>query len=235
MRALGASAGWRSLATAMAARAPKSPSRDHDHGRLTSTFDCLCMHACPCVRVQVRVQGVHQVLAGARQDGRCHRQPCRRRGCRAARHAPEAHRRSLARQLSYEACEFELVENVGDERVRRLYNKGEQIQASTIWFPISMFVSTQHQIFSLASELWTDLQLQLVAKSKQLDQREAMEEQMLEITGGELSEEMAGFIDLHRDSDSEDEDDDEGERRRKRRKGSSKNLQGLFWSAHQRE
>ncbi|KAL9182095.1 hypothetical protein ACHAXT_012438 [Thalassiosira profunda] len=45
---------------------------------------------------------------------------------------------------------------------------------------------------------------------------------------------MAGFIDLHRDSDSEDEDDDEGERRRKRRKGSSKNLQGLFWSAHQR-
>ena len=57
----------------------------------------------------------------------------------------------------------------------------------------------------------------------------------MEITGGELSEEMAGFIDLHRDSDSEDEDDDEGERRRKRRKGSSKNLQGLFWSAHQRE
>lgn len=29
-----------------------------------------------------------------------------------------------ARQLSYEACEFELVEGVGDERIRRVYNKG---------------------------------------------------------------------------------------------------------------
>ena len=65
---------------------------------------------------------VRPIFGSRKSEEARHRDP------RAARHASEARRR----QLSYEACEFELVENVGDERVRRLYNKGEQIQANAI-------------------------------------------------------------------------------------------------------
>ena len=65
-----------------------------------------------------------------------------------------------------------------------------------------------------------------------------MEEAFEGITGGGLTEEMQGHLDLHRDSDSEDGDDDEddddkrAERslRRKHRKKSSKLLRGMFVS-----
>ena len=65
-----------------------------------------------------------------------------------------------------------------------------------------------------------------------------MEEAFEGITGGGLTEEMQGHLDLHRDSDSEDGDDDEddddkrAERslRRKHRKKSSKSLRGMFVS-----
>jgi len=68
-----------------------------------------------------------------------------------------------------------------------------------------------------------------------------MEETFEGITGGELTEEMQGHLDLHRDSDSEDGDDDEddddkrAERslRRKHRKKSSKSLRGVFVSTFQ--
>ena len=69
-----------------------------------------------------------------------------------------------------------------------------------------------------------------------------MEEAFEGITGGGLTEEMQGHLDLHRDSDSEDGDDDEeddddkrAERslRRKHRKKSSKSLRGVFDSTFQ--
>ena len=70
-------------------------------------------------------------------------------------------------------------------------------------------------------------------KSRQLDQKEAMEEHMREIREGELSEEMLHHNALHADSDSEVDDDieeakKETEKRRQRRKGKSRNLQGMY-------
>ena len=39
-----------------------------------------------------------------------------------------------ARTLSYEGCEFELVDGISDEKVQRLYNK-----ATEIWTDVSLF------------------------------------------------------------------------------------------------
>ncbi len=105
-----------------------------------------------------------------------------------------------ARTLSYESCEFELVDGVSDEKVRCLYNQ--------------------------ATDIWTDLHAQLADRCKILNEQDSMDtkisrwmESMGE--GCELNEEMQYHLNLHRDSDSEsddDEDDDKlAEERRLRR------------------
>ena len=95
-----------------------------------------------------------------------------------------------ARTLSYESCEFELVDGVSNDRIRRLYN--------------------------CATNLWTDLHAQLADRCNKLNKREEMEEKIdkwtsaMEQDGGVLSEDMRYHLDLHRDSDvdSDDEADD---------------------------
>lgn len=93
----------------------------------------------------------------------------------------------VARTLSYEGCEFELVDGVSDDKVRQLYNK--------------------------ASEIWTDLHAQLSDRCKKLNRREEMEDKIAkwtaEMEGEELSEDMRKHLDLHRDSDTESEDEDD--------------------------
>lgn len=106
-----------------------------------------------------------------------------------------------ARTLSYECCEFELVDGVSNDRIRRLYN--------------------------CATNLWTDLHAQLADRCNKLDKREEMQEKIdkwtsaMEQDGGVLSEDMRYHLDLHRDSDvdSDDEADDArlAEERRLRR------------------
>ncbi|KAL7542501.1 hypothetical protein ACHAXR_011829 [Thalassiosira sp. AJA248-18] len=122
-----------------------------------------------------------------------------------------------ARTLSYESCEFELVDGVSDDKVRQLYNQ--------------------------ASEIWTDLHAQLADRCKKLNKRDEMQEEIAKWTAMgdvELSENMRRHLDLYRDSDTESDDEDdakfEEERRLRRiyRERQSKFLKGLFWSAHQR-
>lgn len=129
-----------------------------------------------------------------------------------------------ARTLSYESCQFELVDSVGNDKVRRLYNR--------------------------ASEIWTDLHAQLADQCMKLNKSEKMDDEIARLrrlsdTGEEEEEELSGdmqyHIDLHGDSDSETDDDEEDakkleERRLRRmyRARKSKFLKGLFWSAHQR-
>lgn len=93
-----------------------------------------------------------------------------------------------ARTLSYEACEFELVDGVSDDKVRRLYNK--------------------------ASEIWTDLHHQLADRCNKLNKQAEMDEKIAFWTSNmgedaELSEDMRYHLDLHRDSDSESDDDED--------------------------
>jgi len=123
----------------------------------------------------------------------------------------------MARTLSYSACEFEMVEGVGSDKVRNVYNS--------------------------AAELWTDLHAQLADRCQQLREDEAKNKR-IEAIGDEfdMSDDLRFHRDLHMDSDSESEDsDDEDEAiaeqkrlRRKFRNRKAKTLKGLFWSAHQR-
>lgn len=114
-----------------------------------------------------------------------------------------------ARTLSYESCEFELVDGVSDDKVRTLYNQ--------------------------ASEIWTDLHSKLVDRCKKLNKKEEMKDKIAKFgEDGELSEEMRYHLDLHRDSDSESDDDEddkaklseERKLRRMYRERQSKFLQG---------
>lgn len=109
-----------------------------------------------------------------------------------------------ARTLSYESCEFELVDGISNGKIHRLYNQ--------------------------AVELWTDLHAQLADRCTDLHKRDEMKEKIAKWTSkmvddGEdrvLTDGMHYHLDLHRDSDSES-DGEEGdmrlvEERRLRRK-----------------
>jgi len=96
-----------------------------------------------------------------------------------------------ARTLSYETCEFELVDGVSNPKIRSLYNR--------------------------ASEIWTDLHAQLADRCKKLNERDEMQRQIERLQGdmsddeGEnLGDGMRYHLDLHRDSDSESDDGEDG-------------------------
>jgi len=83
-----------------------------------------------------------------------------------------------ARTLSYEACDFELVDGVSDESVRALYNK--------------------------ASGIWTALHSQLLDRCTKLRRKQDMNDKIAEWSEKvELTADMRYHLDLHRDSDSE--------------------------------
>ena len=123
-----------------------------------------------------------------------------------------------ARTLSYEDCEFELVENASNEKARIAYNS--------------------------SAELWGDLVVALgdrCAQSIAIAKKRRMIED-IEREGGVLTEELVYHQELHADSDTEDDDysgdEDSGiceqkTLRRKYRNRASKILRGLFWSANQ--
>ena len=97
----------------------------------------------------------------------------------------------VARTLSYEACEFELLDNVSDESVRKIYND--------------------------AANLWIDLHSHLadrVAKLKKEAEVKKKIKLLLEKQGGQglLSDEQLFYQGMNEDSDDEgeqDEDEDE--------------------------
>jgi hypothetical protein len=123
-----------------------------------------------------------------------------------------------ARTLSYEDCEFALVDNDSDEKARAVYNS--------------------------AAELWGDLLSALADKCAQLKGKGKTDKRILDILerGDPLPDDLLFHKNLHCDSDSEDDygSEDEGEGineqrflRRKYRNRAAKTLRGLFWSAHQ--
>lgn len=113
-----------------------------------------------------------------------------------------------ARTLSYESCEFELVDGISDEKVSAMYNK--------------------------ASEIWTALHSQLLDRCTKLKRRDDEMEKIAKWSEkyGELTAEMHYHLELHRDSDSESDHDDDDkmveERRLRRayRERKAKNLLG---------
>lgn len=117
-----------------------------------------------------------------------------------------------ARTLSYESCEFELVDGISDDKVSAMYNK--------------------------ASEIWTALHSQLLDRCTKMKRRDDEKEKIDKWIekSGELTPEMHSKIhyhlELHRDSDSEsDHDDDdkmveESKLRRTYRERKAKNLLG---------
>ena len=127
-----------------------------------------------------------------------------------------------ARTLSYKSCEFELVDGISNEKLRKLYNQ--------------------------ASDIWCDLHAQLADRCKKLNKREEMKTSIAkwqdlddDPDGEGLTSEMRKHLDLHRDSDSESEVDEDDKRlreetrlRRLYRERQAKFLRGLFWSAHLR-
>lgn len=93
-----------------------------------------------------------------------------------------------ARTLSYESCEFELVDGVADDKIRPLYNQ--------------------------AVAIWTDLLAQLAERCKILQARDRMDKKISRWMenmgeGCDLSEEMQDHLDEHRDSDSDSDDDED--------------------------
>jgi hypothetical protein len=87
-----------------------------------------------------------------------------------------------ARTLSYSMCEFEMIDNVGDANVRKVYNQ--------------------------AAELWTDLHSKLADRCAQLQQDVEKKKKIrwLEERELPLTEDLIHHLELHEDSDSEDED-----------------------------
>ena len=90
-----------------------------------------------------------------------------------------------ARTLSYKMCEFEMIDNVGDANVRKVYNQ--------------------------AAELWTDLHTKLADRCRQLKEDEEKKKKIkaLEERGVPLTEDLIYHLELHDDSDSEGEDSDD--------------------------
>ena len=112
-----------------------------------------------------------------------------------------------ARTLSYESCEFNLVDGISDEKVSAMYNK--------------------------ASDIWTALHAQLLDRCTKLKRRDETSKKIKEWSKKEeLTAEMRYHLELHRDSDSEsDQDDDEklveeSRLRRTYREREAKNLLG---------
>lgn len=123
-----------------------------------------------------------------------------------------------ARTLSYEDCEFALVNNDSDEKAREVYNS--------------------------SAELWGDLLSALGDRCATLQGKSKKDRliEQIEDRGDSLPDHLQFHQDLHRDSDREDEYDSEDEEdeiteqmalRRKYRNRTAKTLRGLFWSAHQ--
>ena len=116
----------------------------------------------------------------------------------------------VARTLSYQACEFSLIENVGDERVRAVYNR--------------------------ASELWIDLYSQLEDCCADIEWKEIMmgKTNQVKITkNGERNNKLFPYRDLHKDSDSdddEDDDDDDVKAEQSMLPLNSRSIKSLFWS-----
>jgi hypothetical protein len=122
----------------------------------------------------------------------------------------------VARTLSYEDCEFALVENESSDKNIFLYNS--------------------------ASELWTDLFVKLGQRCSELKTIQDMRKKINERKEKQLDldDNMLFHQDLHEVSDdeydSDDEDDAIKEQRalcRKYRGRKAMTLRGLFWSAHQ--
>lgn len=122
-----------------------------------------------------------------------------------------------ARTLSYEDCEFELVENASNDTSRNVYNS--------------------------SAELWGDLHVALGDRCAQLlgkSKKDRKIEELME-RGETLPEDLQFHYDLHVDSDTEIDDDSDDEEgiceqkavRRKYRNRTSKMLRGLYWSANQ--
>lgn len=120
--------------------------------------------------------------------------------------------------MSYEDCEFALVDNSSDENAREVYNS--------------------------AAELWGDLLSALADKCASLKGKGKIDDKIyaIEQRGEPLPDDLVFHKNLHCESDSEDDYDseDEGEGinvqralRRKYRNRTAKTLRGLFWSAHQ--
>jgi len=126
-----------------------------------------------------------------------------------------------ARTLSYSACEFEMVEDVGYDNVRKVYNE--------------------------SSELWVDLHTKMADRCASLKAKGQLDKRIdaLQSRGdGVLSDDLLYHQSLHADSDDEDDgyldsDDEEdriGEQQRLRRKYRNKkpsHLKGQFWGSHQ--
>lgn len=91
----------------------------------------------------------------------------------------------VARTLSYSACEFEMVDDVGDDKVRAVYNR--------------------------ATELWTELHSNLADRCEELRRVEKLNKKIREIEDrdGDLNDEQLYHRELHEDSDSEGEDSDD--------------------------
>ena len=124
-----------------------------------------------------------------------------------------------ARTLSYSACEFEMVEDVGDDNVRKVYNE--------------------------SSELWVDLHTKMADRCAELKLKGKLDKAVQSRGDGALSDDLLYHQQLHADSDDEDDgyldsDDEEdriGEQQRLRRKYRNKkpaHLKGQFWGSHQR-
>ncbi len=96
-----------------------------------------------------------------------------------------------ARTLSYESCEFELVDGVSDAKVSDMYNK--------------------------ASDIWAALHSQLLDRHTVLKRRDdpakkiAQMQRMGKDPTTEMLDDLRHQLDLHRDSDSESDNDDDDE------------------------
>lgn len=99
-----------------------------------------------------------------------------------------------ARTLSYENCEFELVDGISNDKIRRLYNQ--------------------------ATELWTDLHAQLADRCTNLNRRDEMDEKIAKWTSamgedgedGVITDDMRYHLDLNRDSDSDSDNEADDKR-----------------------
>mmetsp|Transcript_20487 Transcript_20487/g.41163 ORF Transcript_20487/g.41163 Transcript_20487/m.41163 type:complete len:1688 (+) Transcript_20487:177-5240(+) len=123
----------------------------------------------------------------------------------------------VARSLSYEDCEFALIKDITDNKVREVYNN--------------------------ATELWTDLHSHLLNRCSDISKYRMLEKEMKEIEdhGGDIPEELLFNRELNCDSDSEGDEEllddallEQRNLRRQFRNRASRHMKGLFWAAHQR-
>jgi len=121
----------------------------------------------------------------------------------------------VARTLSYKSCSFDLVDDIGNEQITKVYNE--------------------------ASQVWIELHAHLGDRMRKINADSRVEKKIREYEeeGLPLTPNMMHHMELNQDSDAESDDDDTADKeerkiRRAYRKREAKNLQGLFWSAHQR-